>query len=629
MAGWSILLAFSNASSRIAWTTDRILAFVLAGLLILLSIGLLLAAWTRWGQSKPLTKCIVLSILAHLWLLMYAYSFRVDRPGYGPGQQANLGMEAQWVDETSLPYETPLVADSADSTPLDQTEFQQEAQPEPPSNEMLTATNVHAIEPEQSTSDKPVFSFLPQELPDLLVSESAPPSPEILSDSAPDFEAPVPTEWIAESPSGQDKIEQAVSETDLPDEPKHQVDVSTPIQFVQQTRREFQLQRERPIDRRPIPEVYQLRDPENRQLAVTQFGGDESTEAAVEAALAWLAKNQEPDGFWDAKRHGAGSETKTLGEDRNGTGRDADTAMTGLALLSFLGAGHTHLQGTYRETVRKAASYLMRVQMPSGDLAGPKQVGNDRSVYFARMYSHGMATLALAELYAMTGDADLVPVLSRAAEYSVRAQNPSSGGWRYALRDTGDPGDLSQFGWQAMALNSCMAGGFQFPSEIRGRMTQFLDAVKSGRHGGLAVYRPVPGQQASVPMTAEALASRLLLGLPLPIEAEAEAKAFILRELPGQSQDNFYCWYYATIALFQYQDESWRKWNEALKSRLINTQRPDGNELAGSWDNTCLWSGYGGRVYSTAMACLCLEVYYRYLPMYRHDQIANRGGLAR
>jgi len=36
----------------------------------------------------------------------------------------------------------------------------------------------------------------------------------------------------------------------------------------------------------------------------------------------------------------------------------------------------------------------------------------------------------------------------------------------------------------------------------------------------------------------------------------------------------------------------------------------------GSWDLLSKTDKAGGRVYTTAIGALCLEVYYRYLPMY-------------
>jgi hypothetical protein len=59
----------------------------------------------------------------------------------------------------------------------------------------------------------------------------------------------------------------------------------------------------------------------------------------------------------------------------------------------------------------------------------------------------------------------------------------------------------------------------------------------------------------------------------------------------------------------------WRHWNEALQAQLLGTQQKTG-PLAGSWDPDPVWGGYGGRIYSTTLSTLCLEVYYRYLPLY-------------
>ena len=82
------------------------------------------------------------------------------------------------------------------------------------------------------------------------------------------------------------------------------------------------------------------------------LGATEGSEAAVQAALAWLAAQQETDGHWNARSHGAGREDRVRGHDRRYAGIEADTGITGLALLSFLGTGHTHFEGTYRKSVQ-------------------------------------------------------------------------------------------------------------------------------------------------------------------------------------------------------------------------------------------------------------------------------------
>ena len=94
-----------------------------------------------------------------------------------------------------------------------------------------------------------------------------------------------------------------------------------------------------------------------------------------------------------------------------------------------------------------------------------------------------------------------------------------------------------------------------------------------------------------------------------------EAGDYVLGELPGDGKPNYYYWYYATLATYQLQGEHWRRWNDALQRTLLDSQETAG-AAAGSWSPESVWGGYGGRVYTTALAALCLEVYYRYLPLY-------------
>jgi hypothetical protein len=318
--------------------------------------------------------------------------------------------------------------------------------------------------------------------------------------------------------------------------------------------------------------------------------------------LQWLASHQEPDGRWDASRFQAGQETRVLGHDRQGAGANADTGVTGLSVLAFLAAGHTHLEGTYRVTVQHGLEFLLRSQQSDGNLAGQAEM-------FASMYCHGMALLALSEAYALTGDQRLLPFVQRGVGYTLAAQNRTSGGWRYR---PGDEGDMSQFGWQVMALKSAELAGIEVPSSTRAGMLRFMQRVAAGTHGGLACYKA--GSRPTATMTAEALICRWLLSIEHNSAAVLEAQDMILSELPDQQQLNLYYIYYASLALFQLQGEAWDRWNERMQPCLIDTQRTDG-DLAGSWDPTTTWGSYGGRVYSTAMATLSLEVYYRYLPV--------------
>jgi hypothetical protein len=124
-------------------------------------------------------------------------------------------------------------------------------------------------------------------------------------------------------------------------------------------------------------------------------------------------------------------------------------------------------------------------------------------------------------------------------------------------------------------------------------------------------------------MTAEALLCRQFLGLRRDSPLAAEAVESLAGELPGTGEANLYYWYYGTLALYHHQGAAWESWNAALKRTLISSQRT-GGDLDGSWDPTSKWDGYGGRVYSTALAALSLEIYYRYLPLYAGELTASR-----
>jgi hypothetical protein len=298
-----------------------------------------------------------------------------------------------------------------------------------------------------------------------------------------------------------------------------------------------------------------------------------------------------------------------LGQDRGGAWADADSGITALAVLAFLGAGHSHLEGDYQTTVAKGLEFLMRGQSNDGHLASNTNL-------YARMYCHSMASFALAEALAITGDKRLEPAVRRAVEYSLRAQHPSTGGWRYR---PGDLGDTSQLGWQLMSLWSAERAGVRVPPQTWTGAERFLRSVERGRTGGLASYRP--DGPPSTPMTAEAMYCRLVVANALDGNlnqlASDEATAAILAVPPEPQRVNLYYWYYGTLALHHQQEKNseaaaaWQAWNTALSTVLVNSQLGEGPE-AGSWEPNCIWGGYGGRVYSTAISAMCLEVYYRY-----------------
>jgi len=383
-----------------------------------------------------------------------------------------------------------------------------------------------------------------------------------------------------------------------------------------------------------LPPTYRLRSLARRLDTARRFGGTDDSERAVETSLRWLALHQNPEGYWDADGYqamcpdgdrcqgrggdlaavlnAADEQHKSLFETQAGS--QADAGITGLAILAFLGAGYTHEEGQYADQIDRALSWLIRQQEPDGFLGG-------KATKYPRMYCHAIATYSMAEALGMqtdrSSDRRLREPLQRAIAYIVDAQNPSDGGWRYLK---GQRGDMSMFGWQLMALKSADIAGLPMPESARKLMVRFLTDRSLGKDFGLASYRDLgPGFQPLPPspsMTAEALFCKQMLGLSRTNPQSREAVGYLMERLPDRRSEDLYYWYYGTLAMYQYGGPEWRQWNTALRDWLVADQRTTGH-AAGSWDPKPPWGPYGGRVFSTAVSTLCLEVYYRFLPLYQ------------
>lgn len=380
-----------------------------------------------------------------------------------------------------------------------------------------------------------------------------------------------------------------------------------------------------------IPPTYRLRSLARREETARRFGGTEESERAVETSLEWLALHQNPEGFWDADGFSGMCPDGDRCRGRAGlidlstpdvtpehaalkTGTNADAGVTGLSILAFLGAGYTHEEGQYADQVDRALSWLIRQQRSDGYLGG-------QATRYEMMYCHGIATYAMAEALGMqtdrTNDRRLRGPLSRAVAYILASQNPTDGGWRYLK---GQRSDMSMFGWQLMALKSAEIAGIPVPQTARQRMIKFLRDRSLGDNRGLAAYRVLAPEFTPLPptpsMTAEALFCKQMLGLNRTNPQSTEAVAYLMERLPDRRSEDLYYWYYGTLAMYQYGGSEWRRWNSALRDYLVSDQRTTGH-AAGSWDPKAPWGPYGGRVFSTAVSTLCLEVYYRFLPLYQ------------
>jgi hypothetical protein len=229
------------------------------------------------------------------------------------------------------------------------------------------------------------------------------------------------------------------------------------------------------------------------------------------------------------------------------------------------------------------------------------------------MYTQAQCTIALCELYAMTGDAQYYDPAQKAIDYLVRVQSPA-GGWRYRPDAIDGESDMSVTGWVVMALQSARMAGIEVPSPVFERVGKFLDSV--AREGGSRfAYQSTDG--ATLTLTAEGLLCRQYLGWARNDPRLEQGVEYLLANLPSWERQNVYYWYYATQVLHHMEGEAWREWNLVMRELLPANQESRGRER-GSWDpKGDRWYTGGGRLYVTCLSIYVLEIYYRHLPLYQ------------
>jgi hypothetical protein len=364
-------------------------------------------------------------------------------------------------------------------------------------------------------------------------------------------------------------------------------------------------------------------------------GGRKKADDAVEHALKWLAAHQSPEGMWEAAGFDKWCDGKPApeGQRPEGLGKALyDPGVTGLALCAFLGAGYSNRGNhPFAKVVSKGLRYLKNIQDPEGCF------GARTTQHF--IYNHATASLAMVEAYGMTESPIFKGSAQRALDFISLARNPYFA-WRYGVKP-GD-NDTSVTGWMMMALKSAKL--INEDAKGRGKPeplvvdTEAFDGVKTwvekmtdpdyGRVGyiqrGQGPARPqelvdrFPGDR-SESMTAVGVLARIFIGEdPKKSDMIAKGAKLMVDRLPtwnptDGSIDQYY-WYYATLAMFQVGGDQWKKWNDAMQTGIVANQRMDTDYCMykGSWDPIDPWGPDGGRVYSTALLAMCLEVYYRY-----------------
>jgi hypothetical protein len=352
----------------------------------------------------------------------------------------------------------------------------------------------------------------------------------------------------------------------------------------------------------------------SRKALLGRYGGTKETERAVGAALYWLAHHQMREGNWSLKEYTKLCKDKTC---TGPGGTESLSAATAMGLLPYLAAGQTHSSaGPFQQVIRSGVYWLITHQKPDGDLsAGAEQ----------QMYSHGLAAIALCEDYGMSKDKSVGMAAQKAINFIQAAQNTKTGGWRY---HPGEEGDTSVVGWQLMALKSAQMAGLSVNPAVLEATKRWLITVGTGggkgtkgAGGGMFSYQP--GDEPKPSMTAVGLLCSQYLHAGRQDPVIVGGVQSLMANQPDDQSRNVYYWYYATQVMHNMADKDWDTWNRKMRKILVSTQAHEGC-ATGSWDpdkpTRDAWGPQGGRIMMTSLACLTLEVYYRYLPLYKLDK---------
>jgi hypothetical protein len=332
------------------------------------------------------------------------------------------------------------------------------------------------------------------------------------------------------------------------------------------------------------------------QLPIRKHAPGDPPENDTDSSLRWLSNNQEADGHWDSVKHGAQV--------------NADIEQTSLALLAFLGAGHTEKVGEFKGTVKRAVEWLTAHVSEEGAVLyeGEKE---------PRGTAQALAGIALCEASGMANIPATNETAQKVTDYSCNTFQSIKDKERFGFGSTlRSESNLLLTTLFTMHLKSSKVAGRKVNPEAWDGMIRLLDAVEhkakpvAGQADGASEYSFVVGGKTSPRATMMALLARQFMGWKREdLFATAQNAAFDYGNSGEASSDDFTN-YLGVLVMFQQGAPLWQAFNDGVRQSALETQRTDGPE-AGSWDPRGEWSG-AGRVFSTSVRTLGLEVYYRY-----------------
>lgn len=333
---------------------------------------------------------------------------------------------------------------------------------------------------------------------------------------------------------------------------------------------------------------------EDRIARLKEMGGRPEAEEVVEKGLEWLKATQNEDGSWEKK---------------------SKAAMTGFAVLAYLGRCETPLSEKYGESCLEGITYLVNLGLQTKGKLSTNLTENWWP------YEHAIATYAICEATTFCKQLNItVPnlpeVAKMATEFIIDNQHKTSGGWDYSYdRDSGRGGDLSIAAWHVQALKAASHTGLEF----KGMSRASRDAVKyvksmQDKSGGFGYSKPdkPSGKGTYFTMTGGGVLGLQMWGEENSAEVRKGAE-YILKNSKFEYDSKYsdlYAHYYEAQAMMIRGGEEWNRYNDMFKDQLVTSQEPDGGwKMPGENAHQI-----GDKHYRNCLAILMLEVYYRFLP---------------
>ncbi|MGB0991414.1 MAG: hypothetical protein ACPG32_02985 [Akkermansiaceae bacterium] len=342
---------------------------------------------------------------------------------------------------------------------------------------------------------------------------------------------------------------------------------------------------------------------DDRLNRLAKNGGNEKCEEAVVKALRWLKKTQNADGSWCSSKK---------------------EAMTGFAILAFLGHCETPNSEEFGDAVTKGIVFLVNAAMKNDG----KLAGDVKDKHWC--YDHSIATYALGESATFCIKLGInIPKLNDATKLAgdwILEHQHSSGSWDYGYDMSGTRGgDTSIALWHIQALKACKHTGLWPEKAFKGCIRDALDYLKSKQNsnGGVGYGSTAPSGDNGYTMTGGGMLAYQMWGKGHDSVVRKGAR-YIRKNTKfdyNTEDSDLYRHYYHAQAMINRGGADWEFYNGLFRDQILNNQNADGtwkNVGGGAKVKAVAPSYQGGSQmavhYRTCLATFMLEVYYRFLP---------------